>query len=346
MSDTRRFHVFRRQERSGITAYAEVFHDLVLDPCGYEVLDPEAVITGRFRPRSDDEFHVQLGIFQHPERLALSTLQRHRSRAIDATLHDPPFTSFPYFAFQSAALNRLARGFDWYARSLGLQGRAIKRLRRAFVLSHKGATALLRRYPGANVEVMPHIVDEAAIWPAAGVPPPAAALYFGFIGPNKGLERALELHRLIRAVRPETQLHVVGAVKGRANEKYLAGLQERFSEKVTYHGFAPASELDGIFGGAGHAILPYQSSPYVVPMSGSILNALCRGLVCWVTPVNAIPELIVDGENGFFLSGDATADAARIVAVMGDPEQCLAVSRQARETALRLARYPYRQHFQ
>lgn len=345
MTKGHRYHVFREDDRSGIASYAKVFHDLVLGPCGYMALDPATITDRKIAIQDEDEFHVQLGIFQNLERQAMSLLQRRGLRTIDATLHDPPFTSFPYFKFESQHLDRLSRGFDWYAGSLGLQRKAIEKLRRAFVLSETGAAAVKRVAPAASLEVIPHIVDEGTIWPATVTPPPNTVLYFGFIGPNKGLERALELHRAVNALRPGTQCHVVGGVNGPANEEYLARMKRRFASGVIYHGFAPAMKLDAIFRSAGHAVLPYEGSPYVVPASGSVIHAMRRGLVCWVTPVNALPELIEDGINGFFLSGDAASDARKIADVMADGNRSLAVSRQARQTALRLARYPYKRHF-
>jgi glycosyltransferase involved in cell wall biosynthesis len=345
MSGARRYHIFREHDRSGIANYAKAFQELVLGPCGYEVLDPAAILGCELAQQDGDEFHIQLGIFQNAERQALSALQRSGSRSIDATLHDPPFTSFPYFNFGNTHLDRLSRGFDWYAGSFGLQRRAIEHLRCAFVLSRNGAAAVQRLAPAAMIKVIPHIVEETTVWPATDTPPTTEMLYFGFIGPNKGLERALDLHRKVNSLRPGTQCHVVGGAQGRANEEYLARLKARYASGVSYHGFIPGSDLDAIFRRAGHAILPYQSSRYVVPASGSVLHALRRGLVCWVTPVNAIPELIDDGINGFLLSGDAPLDARRIAKVMADGERSMAVSRQARKTALRLAHYPYQQHF-
>lgn len=341
--DTSAIHICTTRSKSGITAYAHDFHRLVLQPEGYVLVDPEdAVLRGPLSPSTS--FHVQLGVFQHRERLAMSRLTRRGFTAIDATIHDPPFATFPYFQFGSSTMTRFSRGLDWYLGSLGFQRRALERLRRVFVLSEHGRDALLRLAPRANAVVIPHIADPHHIWPS-GTPLEPGLVYFGFIGPNKGLEYALELHRALRGIRPGAHLHVVGQASGEAGQRYLGQLKDEYRDGVTFHGYVPDGQLDELFAHAAHVILPYLPYKYIMPASGSVLHALRRARIVWTTDVNAMSEIIQDGRNGFMLSMDLQRDVDRLVSVIDDPTLSRRISEGARQSALAMANYPYRAHF-
>lgn len=340
----RRVHVCAIKGRSGIADYALTFHDKVLDGEGYVLADPDDVIrlADRFAP--DTRFHVQLGIFQHRERVAASRLFKAGHRLVDATIHDPPYATFPYFQFHSPLLMRLSRGFDWYLGSLGFQQRFLERLDRLFVLSHIGRERLLKIVPEARVEVIPHIVDAQQIWePPSELPP--AMLYFGFIGPGKGLDYVLQLHEAVRQRRPGTTLHVVGQASGLRARHYLKALQARYYDGVTYHGYVADADLDTLFDQAAHVILPYAPYPYVMPASGSAIHGLRRARIVWTTDVNAMSELIEDGASGCMLTLDLAHDADRMAALMGDAAALRSISHGAREAAMGMATYPYRRHF-
>lgn len=343
--EAERVHVCTTPSRSGIAAYAQDFHRLVLEPEGYVLAEPTVVraFAGRFSPET--RFHIQLGVFQHAERRAMSSLISHGHQDVEATVHDPPFVSFPYFQTGSEFLMRLSRGFDWYLHSFGLQRRALTRLKRVFVLSEVGRHQILDIAPKANVITIPHLIRPEAIWPPQS-PLGQALLFFGFIGPGKGLEYALELHRAVRALRPHTHMHVIGQAHGSAGQRYLAKLKAEYSEDVTFHGYVEDEELNTIFAQAAHVILPYKQYSHVVPTSGSAIHALRRGRIVWASGVNAIPELVNDDQNGFILTMDIAADSRRLAAVLSDDEWTRRVSNGARQTALQIAAYPYRRYFQ
>lgn len=340
----RRVHICAIKDRSGIADYALTFHEKVLGPEGYVLVDPEDVIrlAGRFAPNT--WFHVQLGIFQHRERVAASRLSKAGHLLVDATIHDPPYAAFPYFQFKSPLLMRFSRGFDWYLGSFGFQRRFLERLNRAFVLSRVGRDRLLRIAPNARVELMPHIVDAQRIWaPPAELPP--AMLYFGFIGPGKGLDYVLQLHEAVRQRRPGTTLHVVGQAKGLSALQYLDALQARYHDGVTYHGYVADADLDALFDQAAHVILPYMPYLYVMPASGSAIHGLRRARIVWTTDVNAMNELIEDGVSGCMLKLDLAHDADRMAALMDDSAALRSISDGARNAAMNMATHPYRRHF-
>jgi len=344
LTNSRKVHICTTQSRSGITDYARIFHNMVLGPEGYVLADPADVLQNITLFSKDTQFHVQLGIFQRSERIAITRLLKAGYSNIEATIHDPPFVTFPYFQFKSSLFMRLSRGVDWYFFAFGLQRRLIERLRRVFVLSEGGRHRVLKLAPRANVTTIPHIVDPKRIWPASTDLTPAM-IYFGFIGPNKGVDYVLALHEAVRMIRPGTQLHVVGQASGAVGERYLAGLQAQYQDDVTFHGYVADADLDALFGRAAHVVLPYSAYKHIMPASGSVIHALRRARIVWTTDVNVMAELIQDGENGFMLSMDIKNDARRMAAVMDSPLQQQAISARAREATLAMANYPYRQHF-
>lgn len=54
-------------------------------------------------------------------------------------------------------------------------------------------------------------------------------------------------------------------------------------------------------------------------MSGSILRSMHKGKILLTNKVNAVPEIIEEPRNGFFLTGDLKQDAAKISKLIDDP---------------------------
>ena len=341
----RKYHVFDSNPKSGINHYARDFHELVLEPLGYKVLDPAAV-TGDWLARCGElaVFHFQLGAIESATRIAQTAMLRSGKGVADATLHDPPFLTFPYFDFKAPLLNRLSRGFDWYLRSFGIQSSVLRQLRRTYVLSEKGRISLVAR-SGVEAIRIPHIVNPRAIWPSAVANSPDV-LFFGFLGPAKGIDYALRLHERMLVDFPELQMHVVGDAPGPAGRAYVDGLRRRFTRRVTFHGYQPSDRVDAIFASVRHVFLPFDQYRYLNPASGSVINALRRGRVVWSTPVNAVPELIVHGDNGMLLTRDLEADAKAFLQLACDDEAMTHLGERALETARAMATYAYRQHFE
>lgn len=344
----RAFHVCRTDSRSGVARYALDFHEHVLEPLGYELVAPRDVtpawlagLSGGGRDRA--VFHVQLGAMQFDERRALSALWRAGFAKVDATLHDPPFLTFPYFAFGSELATRLSRGFDWYLGSLGIQARALRRLRRVYVLTEKGRRVLVAR-GAADVRRIPHVVRPAAIHDAAATTT-QDALYFGFIGPAKGLDYALRLHERILDAMPSVRLHVVGEAVGARERAYLDACRARYRRNVVFHGYVEEERLDGLFAAVRHVFLPFEPHPHVHAASGSLVNALRRGRVVWTTGANAVAEIVEHGRNGLMLARDVDADAAAFVRLAASPAALDAIAGGAIETARAMAAYPYAGRF-
>lgn len=338
------FHVCETNSHSGIARYARDFHDLVLAPLDYELISPSKVCADWIGQQpAGTRWHIQLGAMQFNERKALTRLLRAGEALVDATLHDPPFLTFPYFPFSSPLLMKLSRGFDWYLRSFGLQNRVLRRLNNVFVLTEKGRVATEKIRGNRGVFKIPHVVLPTSIWDC-----PSTSchdiVYFGFIGPAKGLDYALLLHEGILRSMPEVKMHVVGKANAPSEVAFLQTLKDRFHRNVIYHGFVDEDRLDELFSQVRHVFLPFQPYKYFYPASGSVINGLKRGLVVWSTPVNSVPELIINGENGFLFTGDLSEDLDMFIRLSKDSAKLDNVSHAALNTARRMSSYPYAQH--
>lgn len=338
------FHICDISSKSGIAKYATDFHRLVLEPLGYELISPSRITYEWLAKQSTDtRWHIQLGALQFEERKALSRIYKSNMCNVDATLHDPPFLTFPYFQFSSPLLMKLSRGFDWYFRSFGQQKRALQRLNKVFVLTEKGRIAIEQMRVN-DVQQIPHIVSPASIW--QGVKTSGNNIvYFGFIGRAKGLDYALMLHERILQLMPEVKMHVVGQATGPSEQAFLQSLKQRFHRHVTYHGFVAEDVLDELFSDARHIFLPFKPYSYFYPASGSVINGLKRGRIVWSTPVNSVSELIKDGVNGLFLTGNIETDCAKFLDISSDTTICERISNEALDTARLMSVYPYTQHF-
>lgn len=340
----RAFHICNINSQSGIAKYASDFHDMVLGPLGYELISPCNVLSDWIAQQpADTRWHIQLGAMQFEERKAFTRLYYAGAKQVDATLHDPPFLTFPYFPFSSSFLTKLSRGFDWYLGSFGFQQRALRRLNKVFVLTEKGRFAT-ERMRGNDVYRIPHIVHPNSIWQTA-TSLNNDILYFGFIGQSKGIDYALMLHERILRLMPEVNMHVVGKTTSNTQHAFLQSLKKRFHRKVTYHGFIAEDSLDELFSRVRHVFLPFQPYKHFYPASGSVINGLKRGRIVWSTPVNSVPELIINGKNGLLLTGNLEADADMFFKLSCDQAKQDQIAHAALETARGMSAYPYAQHF-
>jgi len=339
-----RYYVCNTASKSGICRYAGDFHKVVLGPLGYKLVAPEAV-TGEFLKECSpaDIFHIELGSAQFGERDALLRILGAGHRNVDATLHDPPFITFPFFGFRSSFLNRLSRGMDWYLGSFGIQRRVLRKIRRVFVLSDRGAAAL-QRIGVTRIERIPHIICASTIWESAATHS-QDILYFGFIGPNKGIEYALRLHAEIVKAHPSVRLHVIGEATWPAQRRYFDDLRAKYQHNVLYHGYVGEDRVNAIYANLRHVFLPFEEYRYIHPVSGSIINSLKRGRVVWTSPVNTVSEVLVHGQNGLYLSKDIHVDAALFSELAADDTKLNLIGENALATARAFADYPYQKHF-
>jgi L-malate glycosyltransferase len=143
---------------------------------------------------------------------------------------------------------------------------------------------------------------------------------------QKRLHDWLTAAELIRERQPRTHFFLVGEGPQRAEL-----LQRIAASELRDVVHLPGSQAD---------VRPYLSAIDFYMMSSAyeglpvaLLEAMAMGCVPVCTAVGGIPEVIRDGRNGFLTEwGKPDRLAARVVGVLGDPEQLRATAAEARQT--------------
>jgi glycosyltransferase involved in cell wall biosynthesis len=318
--------------KSGISKYATVFFDEILSSRGYERLELDRIgLHGALDCiEVEDVVHVEIGVNQTLEIDLVLALCALRHAKIDVTLHDPPFLSWPLFRFKNPVINQISKAIHFYLHNFGIGEDIVRRLRKIYTLSNLGRNAVMRRYRVTNVYTMPLIVTDAQLLkPSMKISQNKNMLFFGYIGAGKSLGYALELHNMVLANFPESRFLVIGDAVGDKSKEYLAKIKLRYNRNVEYLGFVPDNMLHHYFDQATIAILPFANYRSIIPVSYSTISAMAMGKVVFTNQVNAIPELIQDGINGFFLTGSAISDSQRIVSLIKSPNALGGVSTNA-----------------
>lgn len=193
---------------------------------------------------------------------------------------------------------------------------------------------------GSNIDPSPPTGYDRAGWRSErGVKPGDVVLaYFGFLHESKGAEVLVEaLSQLVEKQHPVSLL-MVGRMAGESNPTtiaYAAGVRERVAragldDRVIWTGYLEPAEVSGWLMAADLCVLPYADGASL--RRGSLMAALAHGLpVVTTVPSGVAPEL-VDGVNVALVPpGDATAVAARIVALVASPRERERLARGARE---------------
>jgi glycosyltransferase involved in cell wall biosynthesis len=101
---------------------------------------------------------------------------------------------------------------------------------------------------------------------------------------------------------------------------------------VTYHGAVSGSEKAERLSRAHAFVLPTQYDNEGQPIS--IIEAMASGIPVLSTRYRAIPDLLVDGETGFFVDADEPRSIVdRVMTLGSDPELFESMSRRAIEVA-------------
>lgn len=325
-----KYYICEIRSKSGIAHYAEDFYRCVMEKKGYILISP-TIVTPHFLDGCGGEtkFFIELGARQYAEKKALLLIQKKGFLNVGVTLHDPPFLTFPFFAFKCRLLNKISRGFDWYFNTFGVARSVLRKCEVIYVLSRCGEKLLLSRHGGLNVKYMPHLIPPDKIYPEPLTGAEKNIMFFGFIGKGKGLDYALELHFEIMKHYPDVKLHVVGEAVDYSGTEYLNDLRRRYKDNVYYHGYVSEDRLDELFVNVAHVFLPFYEYKYVSPVSGSVINSLRRGRIVWTNPVNSVAELVRDGENGVFFSNNFDDNLCLFNELYKRPELMTAISRQA-----------------
>ena len=154
-------------------------------------------------------------------------------------------------------------------------------------------------------------------------------LYVGRLMEEKGLDVLLRAYSIVDAKMPDTNLIIVG--KGHLR----ASLEDQASklglENVIFTGFVSDSLLKQAYASSDLFVLP--SYAEIQPLV--LLEALAMGLPAIGTNVGGVPEMIIEGQNGYVLEpGDHEGLAERTIRILNDDKLREEFSRNS----LRMAR--------
>jgi glycosyltransferase involved in cell wall biosynthesis len=145
----------------------------------------------------------------------------------------------------------------------------------------------------------------------------ARALFLGSVGPSKGVFDLLEAMRQLRSKGCRLHLSIAG-------DEEREGDLRRARAMVAEFGLSETCELVGPVRGKAKARLLEESTVFVLPsynegLPVALIEALSAGLAVVATPVGGIPEVVLDGHNGFLVPcRDAGALAGRLALLADD----------------------------
>lgn len=202
------------------------------------------------------------------------------------------------------------------------------------VLANKGKDLLKEVYdvPGDKVTMIPHgapdvpFLDTSYYKEDYGIEGRSVILTFGLLGPNKGIEVAIEAMEKVAEEFPESLYIILGAthphVKETHGEEYRLNLERMVKERglqnnVAFHEiFVPLDELIKYLVTSDIYLTPYLSRAQI--SSGTLAYAVALGNAVVSTPYWYAEELLADGRGKLvpFEDPDATADA--IIDLLGN----------------------------
>jgi 1,2-diacylglycerol 3-alpha-glucosyltransferase len=136
-------------------------------------------------------------------------------------------------------------------------------------------------------------------------------LYVGRLMEEKGLDVLLNAYNIVEAKVPDTNLVIVG--KGHLQQNLEDQANKLGLKNVIFTGFVSDSLLKQAYASSDLFVLP--SYAEIQPLV--LLEAMSMGLPAIGTSVGGIPEMILDGRNGYVLKpGDHEGLAERIITIL------------------------------
>jgi glycosyltransferase involved in cell wall biosynthesis len=210
------------------------------------------------------------------------------------------------------------------------------RTRHLVAVSHGVARELVEFFPpiAGTVSVIPNGVDASAFAPDRQVrtrvrselgihDSELVAVFVGGDWDRKGLRYAIEAVGRV----PAWRLVVVGP--GEVDRYREIARHARADARVMFLG--PKSDTGPYYAAADAFVMPtaYEAFPLVT------LEAAAAGLPLLVSRVNGVEELVVEGQNGWFIGRDADDIAARLVELASDRRRGQAMGVCARRAGAR-----------
>jgi glycosyltransferase involved in cell wall biosynthesis len=150
-------------------------------------------------------------------------------------------------------------------------------------------------------------------------------LFLGSLGQRKGVFDILQAVPLVFDKHPDALFFFAGGEESRGEKLHIDRVckENQLTGKITFLGQVTGDAKLKLFQGAMIYILP----SYGENLPFALLEAMAVGLPVITTPVGAISEIVLDGENGFLIEpGDYRALANRIDQLLNDDNLRIAMS--------------------
>lgn len=174
--------------------------------------------------------------------------------------------------------------------------------------------------PKDNIEVVHHFYERKE-----PVPPPATngyALFIGRLSEEKGVLHLLEAWKMMG--RKDRQLVIAG--EGPELPRLKAYAEQNGLSNVTFTGFVPKEKQREIWAGAAFSVVP---SIWEEPFGMVVLEAWARGRTVVAHRIGALPELIVDNENGLLAEPfQPQSLAEKMNRAFNSPQECADMGRR------------------
>jgi phosphatidylinositol alpha-mannosyltransferase len=217
-----------------------------------------------------------------------------------------------------------------YERAAPALRRIASRIARSVAVSQAAAGFLRRALPAVRPDVIPNGLDVAAFASAPPVPLPEGRRigWVHRLDPQKGFAVALEaLSDVVDAV-PDARLVVAGDGPDR---RLVSGLDASVRERVTLLGAVPHERVAGILRACEVAIAPATGQE---SFGYTLVEAMATGAPVVATDIPGYREVVRDRIDGLLVPPqDASALAASIVEVLGDPAFAADLSEAGRARA-------------
>lgn len=307
-------------DNCGISKYGLTFHSSILKKKGYEIihLENEDQITNLLKTiTNDDHIWFEIGLGSTLESMLFKKIIKKGNKNVTVTVHDAPFIDFPLFKTRYNFLNNVMKIMQLIFLRKPLTNyfyRYFKNAKIIYTLNPKGKKMMIDRYGLKNIKSIMHILTEI-LSPEIKVYGQPQILFFGFVGKNKGLDYALELHSKLN-----TNIHmkVIGKAIDNSSIDYFNKLKKIYNKNVEYLGYLEDVELIELMKKDNIVFLPTREYKYICPTSGSVLNSLKYLNIVFTNNVNSNSFIIDEGVNGFYFTNQIDKDLEKVKMLIDD----------------------------
>lgn len=148
--------------------------------------------------------------------------------------------------------------------------------------------------------------------------------FMGHLSAAKGFYDLVKAAEIVLAAEPGVHFEFAGERLDKERNVSVAAsgvwdeveaVVKRFPGRFRFHGIVEGGEKQSFFRDADIFVLPSHAEAFPV----SVLEAIATGLPLVVTRVGALPEVLRDPDNGYFVkAGDVAGLAGRILALARD----------------------------